>query len=170
MPPLIKADADAVITASVIKRPEFKAAQFICLYMSLPEEVSTTKILENILASDSVVIVPCIIRNEMKLFRIKSAQQLMTGSYNIPEPMQSCPEVSVSSVSLFIVPGIAFDRYGYRLGWGKGYYDRLLVQTDVTKIGLAYAIQLVPRLPREEYDIPMDVVITEKQMLEFVRR
>lgn len=75
-----------------------------------------------------------------------------------PKPLQ-LPETL--KADLFIVPGVAFDREGYRLGRGKGYYDRLLKDVTAPKIGLAYSFQIVPRLPHNRYDIPMDIVVTE---------
>ena len=90
---------------------------------------------------------------------------LREGRYGFPEPDDSCRRIATHCVDVFFVPGIAFDRKCYRLGYGKGYYDRLLAGARGMKVGLAYAIQIVPLLPHSTYDIPMDIVITDKETI-----
>lgn len=82
--------------------------------------------------------------------------------YHILEPKKKTAIIDPKSIDLYIVPGIAFDRNGYRLGHGKGYYDRLLAGINVPKIGLAYSVQVVAELPRSSYDVPMTMVVTEE--------
>lgn len=154
--------ASTQIFNSLRVRPEMKRAQRICMYISLPEEVDTKKILAIVLSQKKDVILPRVVsHSSMKLHRIQSFDDLTLGLHGIKEPKETCAIISAHEVDLFVVPGVAFDREGYRLGRGKGYYDRLLSRAKATKIGLAFSCQIVSRLPRERYDIPMDVVITE---------
>jgi len=80
--------------------------------------------------------------------------------------LQSGKEISWESLDLYIVPGVAFDIHGNRLGRGRGFYDKLLAHVTVPKIGLAYSIQVLAEVPHSSYDVPMDMVVTEKGMYE----
>ena len=83
-----------------------------------------------------------------------------------PDPLL-CKPLDPSLIDLIIVPGVAFDSMGGRIGYGKGYYDRFLPQlrADVPKLGLAYDFQVLPRVPQDEFDIRMDAIVTEKGIL-----
>ena len=131
-----KKQADRVITAAVLARSEVRNATVICIYQSFPQEVSTGEIIETLIKQKRKIVLP---------------------------PASPHKFVGLSAVDVFIIPGVAFDLSGYRLGRGKGYYDRLLAGVNVQKIGLSYECQIVSGLPHDRYDIPMDVVITEKK-------
>lgn len=137
--------ADRVISKKLRQRDEWRLAHCVCIYISTPEEVDTRQLMRQ----QKQFVVPRVAGKMLTLHRFGGLEDL----------------VPVSTIDLFIVPGIAFDLLGFRLGWGKGYYDRLLVGVTVPKIGLAYNCQIVPRLPRRSYDIPMDIVITEHETL-----
>lgn len=150
-----------IIQKTLLARDEWKKANTICLYISLPEEVDT----RSLLSEKKSFVVPRVWGSELRLHKIRSLKDVEPGSFGILEPKKSSLSVDKSDVDLFVVPGIAFDRKGYRLGWGKGYYDRLLAGVKATKIGLAYNFQIIPRLPHKKYDIPMDIVITENETI-----
>ena len=128
---------DQAIHKTLFRRPEWREAKIICTYVSLPHEVDTRSLLPKLLQQQKSIIVP----------------------------QKRYEETQAAHADLFIVPGIAFDRKGYRLGWGKGYYDRLLKDVNAPKIGLAYNFQIVSRLPHSSYDIPMDIIITEHETI-----
>lgn len=88
-------------------------------------------------------------------------QNIEAGPFGIYQPKLSCPVVPLSSINLFLIPGIAFDKKGYRLGFGKGYYDRLLKTIHRPKIGVCYGYQLIDELPHERHDIKVNAIITE---------
>lgn len=92
-------------------------------------------------------------------------KDLVKGTYGILEPRtETCPALKPASIDMVVVPGIVFDRDGHRLGYGKGYYDRWLKAFDVRKrIGVCFDFQVVNRLPKNESDVPVGMVITEKQ-------
>ena len=162
-----KLAADRVIADTLSSLPEWVKAKTVCIYVSLPEEVDTKNII-NALLSDPYksVIVPRVRRSGgLKLYKIHSINDLASGSYSILEPRPDCQEIGTGEVDLFITPGVAFDRFGVRLGWGKGYYDTLLKKVKVPRIALAYSFQIVPQLPKMSYDIPVDKVITEKEII-----
>jgi len=157
-----KRRADQIICSRVIARAQWMKAEIICLYMSTPEEVDTKPLLAAALTEKKQVVFPRIEKEKLVLHYITSIKDFVKGKYRILEPKKSTSVVDPKSVDLFIVPGIVFDRDGYRLGWGKGYYDRLLSGIDAPKIGLAYAVQVIEELPRSSYDVPMTMVVTEK--------
>lgn len=154
--------ADYIICTKVIERPEWKKADTICLYFSQPNEVDTKPLLAAALNAEKTVVFPRIEKDTLILHHVVSIKDFVRGKYNILEPKKSTPIVKTASVDLFIVPGVAFDQNGNRMGHGKGYYDRLLAGIDAPKIGLAYSFQIVAQLPRSSYDVPMTMVVTEK--------
>ncbi len=158
-------DADRIICDKVMNRPEWQKAETICLYMSTPEEVDTKPLLAAALTVGKRVVFPRVDEERLVLHQVRSVKDFTCGIYKILEPKKSTPVVSPKSVDLFIVPGITFDWEGYRMGYGKGYYDRLLAGLDAPKIGLAYAIQMVAQVARSSYDVPMTMVITEEEII-----
>lgn len=151
------------ILKKLSRHPAIRSASCVCTYVSLPGEVDTKQIIAMLLTKRKTVVVPKIEGRDLELRKITSIEDLAPGTFGILEPELSCPLVQKSSVNVFIVPGVVFDRQGNRKGRGKGYYDRLLAGVKATKIGLAYNYQIVPRLPHKKYDIPMDIVITEDE-------
>lgn len=154
--------ADTIICAKVMERPEWKKAEIVCLYFSRPEEVDTKPLLAAALNEKKRVVFPRIEKEQLVLHEVCSIRSFVKGKYGILEPKKSTPVIDPVSIDIFIVPGVAFDENGNRLGRGKGYYDRLLAGIDAPKIGLAYSFQIVAKLPRSSYDVPMTIVVSEK--------
>ena len=92
--------------------------------------------------------------------KLKSQGELKDGMYGIKEPVSDVP-CDKKSIDLAIIPALAFDTKGFRLGYGKGYYDRFLADTDINTIGICHKELLVPKLPHDEFDISVDKVITD---------
>ncbi len=111
----------------------------------------------------------CSLTGELELAEVASSRQLTAGAYGIAEPdPELCPAVAEASVDLAVLPGVAFDPTGGRLGYGGGYYDRLIASgrlKDTVLVGLAYAWQLVPKVPCEDWDLPVHGVCTDKELL-----
>ena len=107
---------------------------------------------------------PCVLPNTSELFhsQLNSFEDLRPGALGVLEPS---PEQRIAltpeSFDLVIVPGVAFDRFGGRLGYGKGYYDRFLDQTSAFRLALAFDFQLLETVPTEMHDVPMDGILTE---------
>lgn len=146
---------------------EFKKAKIIMFYVSKDNEVDTRFMIKDAMARGKKICVPKTDRFNRQLHPIMIKdmdKDLELGHFGLHEPrLDKKKMVSIKKIDLIVTPGVAFDRDGYRLGWGKGYYDRFLEGTGKTpKIGLAYDFQIVPQLPRDSYDIPMDMVVTEK--------
>ena len=149
--------------------PEYRSANTLSTYVSMPTEVQTLELITEAWNDGKKVTVPCCIENQLRMFHLESMEDLAPRTLGILEPRDELRRreerwLDVSRIDLFVVPGIAFDRSGGRLGYGKGYYDRLLAdaQPSVPKIALALECQIIDRVPMTARDIFMDYVITEK--------
>ena len=88
--------------------------------------------------------------------------ELIPGSYSIPEPAADCETLTDLSGSICLVPGLVFDNEGYRVGYGKGYYDRFLSRYPFTKIGIVYSDLILDKVPRGRFDRRVDILVTER--------
>ncbi len=103
----------------------------------------------------------------MKVQRIRDLNsELELGEYGIKEPKASCPEFPKGKLDLVLVPGVAFDCSGNRLGQGRGYYDRFLKDLTAIKVGIGYEFQIVKAIEAQKDDVPVDYIITEKKIIE----
>lgn len=158
------------ILARLCERTEYAQARTVMFYVDMRSEVRTRPFLPHALASGRRIVVPFCADNELGLFHLESLDELGLGTFQILEPrpeLRASPAktVSAADLDLVVVPGVAFDRRGGRLGYGRGYYDRLLrcVRTDTRLIALAFECQLFPAVPTiPDRDVCMDVVITEQ--------
>lgn len=145
---------------SITAKEEYKRAKVIFCYISVGSEVSTRKIIEGALAEKKTVLVPRIYRKgEMEAVEIRSFADTVSGRFNIPEPQKNLLAYT-GKIDLAIVPALAFDKRGFRLGYGGGYYDRFLAGETVYSIGLCHRELLAESLPREEFDISVSEVCT----------
>lgn len=145
----------------LISMREFVEAKVIYIYVNINNEVSTREIIEYSLKAGKEVAIPKIEEHVMSFYKIQSVEELQTGYFNIPEPVN---KIKPSTPDIVLVPGVAFSYGLERLGYGGGYYDRFLTE-DVLKIGLAFDFQLYEELPVESHDIPMDIIITDKEII-----
>ena len=143
---------------------------FVMLYLNMRSEVETTGLLEGLLNSGKQVCAPVVDTEQLKLIprRIQNLEtELVRHPYGMLEPNAACPLFPIEHLQLIVVPGIAFDHNGYRLGYGKGFYDRFLVKCpDAVAIGLAYQIQLVEDTFPQAWDVPVQHIFTETGRIE----
>ena len=156
---------DKVIFDKVISNPMYLNAKVLFVYVSYENEVNTHEIINHSLLSGKIVCVPKVISNDMGMaaIEIKNFNELTPGAYGILEPSSHKGIViAPEKIDMTILPGLAFDKLGGRLGYGGGFYDRYLSATrnDSNKIALGYNFQLVDKVPTEDFDIPIDDVIT----------
>lgn len=142
--------------------PQFKQAKNILCYHSLPDEISTLSFIEKWHKEKSFYL-PRVNGDILEILQY-SPSTLTEGAFNIKEPTGNTI-ANIFDMDIAIVPAVAYDKMGNRLGRGKGYYDKLLHNFNKTKIGIIYNCQLIPSLPSEKYDIPVDIVISEKQII-----
>jgi 5-formyltetrahydrofolate cyclo-ligase len=137
--------------------------------LDVRSEVRTREYLPMALAHGKKVVVPYCVEGDLELFHLESMDELAVGMYKILEPraeLRTLPEkrVDVSEVDLIMVPGVAFDRTGARMGHGFGYYDKMLehARAGTPLVALAFECQLFPEIPTQSHDIFMDKIITER--------
>lgn len=147
------------IVEKLLAHPRVRSSRTILLYSPLPDEVDIRPVLDAFL-SDKTVLLPKVTGDtSLELRRYAGAEGLAAGAFGIMEPAGEAFS-DYRSIDLAIVPGMAFDAGGHRLGRGRGYYDRLLAQLpDVYKIGVCFSFQLVETVPTDATDIRMDDVI-----------
>ncbi len=109
---------------------------------------------------DRKIALPRVAGDQLILHWVTGPDDLVKGHFGILEPSSSAPVADPNGLDLILVPGIAFDREGGRLGRGRGYYDRLLAGASAFKVGVCFDSQIVPEVPREPHDIRMDAVVT----------
>ncbi|MCX7427588.1 MAG: 5-formyltetrahydrofolate cyclo-ligase [Planctomycetia bacterium] len=169
-----RADKDAAsrrICGTLAARPEFLAARTVLFYVHFGDEVRTQAFLAETLRGDKRVAVPYCVGRRLELFRLTDMNELAEGTFTILEPrpeLRDRPErrVDVAEVDLVVVPGVAFDARGGRLGHGQGYYDRLLkhARPDATLVALAFECQMFAEIPVGPHDVVVDWVITEEHV------
>ena len=176
--PKERAAAEAAICDRLFSLPAWREATLVCGYVSVRGELNTRPILERAAAEGKTVALPVTVTDAAEgrmVFRALpdgDLSRLTPARFGIPEPDESCPVLCGRDLtnSLILVPALAFDAEGYRLGWGGGYYDRFLADlTDRnvlhTTVGLAYSVCTAPSLPHEPHDIPVHTVIDERRIL-----
>jgi 5-formyltetrahydrofolate cyclo-ligase len=164
-----KDDLSRRICLDFMALPEYAAARTVMFYVDARSEVRTRHMLPDALRSAKRIVVPYCVNNELELFLLSHMDELMVGMYKILEPrpgLRDLPErrVGPGDLDLVMVPGVAFDKTGGRMGHGFGYYDKLLqnVRRDASLVALAFECQLFPEIPTQAHDIFMDKIITEK--------
>ncbi|MDE5912420.1 MAG: 5-formyltetrahydrofolate cyclo-ligase [Muribaculaceae bacterium] len=145
----------------------FLVADRILMYHSLPDELSTLEFIEK-WSDRKQFFLPRVNGVNLELLPYRRTN-LRHGAFNIEEP-EGDEIVAAELMELIVVPGVAFDRQGNRVGRGKGFYDRLLSETKALTVGVGYDFQLFDEVPAEPHDTPMDVIITESSHLVFHRR
>ena len=137
----------------------YQRANTIYGYLPYNQEVRTTPILRQALLDGKKVAVPKIIGDEMKFIWLEDLTQVSPGYAGIPEPIQDGP-IADDPDSLVLMPGLAFDPQGHRIGYGGGFYDRFLEkEPNHPTLALCYDFQMLPHLETEEHDIPVDCVL-----------
>lgn len=154
--------SDEIIFSKLIKSEEFKNSQVLFIYVSRNKEVDTIKIIKHVLELGKTVCVPKCFENAiMKAVEIKSFDDLESGRFNILEPKSYCNEVDKIKIDLAVIPCVTCDVDNNRLGYGKGFYDRFLVNTDMKKVCLCRKKVLQEKIPVDKNDVKMDFVVTD---------
>ncbi|MEZ3515233.1 MAG: 5-formyltetrahydrofolate cyclo-ligase [Lachnospiraceae bacterium] len=163
------------IVQKVVKTPEYKEADNILLYADYCREVMTRGIFEDALLHRKRIYFPKVdkMTNTMEFYQIISLRQLERGYMDILEPREDMKmryKFQPKEDTLAVLPGVAFDTSGYRLGYGKGFYDKFLAnRRQISTMALAFACQIIDEIPRDAYDIKMDKIVTEEIIYSFLR-
>lgn len=153
------------IEGRLFSLPEFKSARVVLFFASFQSEVDTIPMIRRALASGKRVVLPKVEGKELELFEIRNIDSdVSPGAWGIPEPRGSAP-VKLDELDIIIVPGAAFDERGNRLGYGAGFYDKLLSNFTKLSVALAFEEQIVPKVPADPHDVPVRKIITEKRVI-----
>ena len=152
-------EKSAALAKAFYETAEYKNAKTIYGYLPYNQEVRTTQMLAHALADGKQVAVPKVYGDEMKFILLSDLSQVAKGYAGIPEPIADGP-VAADPTALVLMPGLAFDPEGHRLGYGGGFYDKFLAaDPDHPTLALCYDFQMLPHLDTESYDIPVDRVL-----------
>ena len=155
---------DNVIYEKVLNSSIYKKSKVVFIYVSFKKEVDTHRIIKDALKGGKIVAVPKVISKDkgMIAVNIKSINELKKGYFGVYEPVKIDKIIEPTLIDLVIMPGVAFDKYGGRIGYGGSFYDRFLKAASEKpyKLALAYKFQIIDRVPLMEHDILFDGIIT----------
>ncbi len=162
---------DQEITERLLSYSDFVKAETIMLYASFRSEVNTFPIIEHTLKEGKTVVLPAVnaLQRRLELYRINSLDDLSPGYMGIMEPKpERAVAIEESSLDFILLPGVAFDERGGRIGYGGGYYDRLVknLTGNTRLVSLAYEEQIVEHVPLEQHDQRVHAVITDRRVIE----
>ncbi|HZQ60641.1 MAG TPA: 5-formyltetrahydrofolate cyclo-ligase [Casimicrobiaceae bacterium] len=161
--------AEAIV-ARIVALPSFLAAHTVLLTLAFRSEWATMPLIVHALAQHKELALPRVNVDTrmLELHRVRDpALEIEPGYRGIPEPRATCPVIPPALVDWVLVPGVAFDRAGRRLGYGGGFYDRLLplIPAHAPRVAAAYAIQIVDHVPAAPHDVTMDAIVTEQETI-----
>lgn len=159
-----KEGKDKLIRKNLRELDIYKKAKSVFVFISYKSEVDTRGIIEDILADGKKLLVPLVKGKEMIAVEVKGIDDLEPNKMGILEPKSG---QEVTDVDLTITPGLAFDKDGYRLGYGGGYYDKFFAKVDTIRMGIGYSDQYVESLVHEDYDKALEYLLTEEGLIEF---
>ena len=161
-----------IITKKLLSLKELKNSKNILLYISYRSEVETEILIDQLLKKSKNVFAPYCIKEEKRMEIVKindPTKDLKKGAYGIKEPKNSLrkEDNDINILDLVIVPAVAFSKNGYRIGYGGGYYDRFLsrLSSKTISVGINYDELLFESVPKEDHDLAVDIIVTEKKVL-----
>ena len=172
--PATRALYAAAIVAGLCARKDFRRARTVLLSLAFRSEWETRALFDAAVALGKTPIVPRVnlASRMLELHAIVDLERDVASGYRgIPEPLAHCPRVAPAAVDWVLVPGVAFDGSGHRIGYGGGYYDRLLptLRDDSRRIAGAFELQMIDRVPAAPHDLKVDAIVTELRTLEGLR-
>lgn len=164
LPVAVRLAAAQAIRERLRTLPELRTARTVLTYAAGPNELDVGGVAEDLRERGLTTLYPRVHGDHLELVPVTDPTTLVVGHRGIPEPVG--PATAITAVDAVIVPGVAFDRTGGRLGQGGGHYDRLLPRIgDALRIGVAFSCQIVPTVPRLAHDATVDIVVTEHSLL-----
>lgn len=166
-----QSDLSYLITEKVVSHYDFGRAKNILIYMHYNREVQTDGIILYAFMLGKKVYIPKVEGDEMRFYRIHDLKECVSGFRGILEPPQDAELFLMATdtpkdETLVILPGLGFDKKANRIGYGGGYYDKYLAaNTNCMKMAIGYDIQCIDHVPTEGTDIPMDIIITDEQII-----
>ena len=143
--------------------PQLRSAHTILFFAPLADELDVWPLLEKCVTAKKICALPAFnpaTQSYAARLLFNPATEIATGKFGVREPQAGCPEISLTEFDLVLVPGVAFDLSGNRLGRGRGFYDRILTETTGVKCGVAYDFQLLEKIPTEPHDATVNFIFT----------
>ncbi|MBU0577361.1 5-formyltetrahydrofolate cyclo-ligase [Patescibacteria group bacterium] len=163
--PAVRSEKSAKIAEQLEALEIFKDAEHVLFYYANETEVNTLPLIEKWSKKKNIYLPKIVKKNEFRALPFEGIKNFKKGAYNIPEPVYDGEDKFEDKLDLIIVPGVAFDTHGNRIGMGKGFYDRYLEHLHkAPKVALAYQEQVLDQLPKDPYDEPVDIIITDKNI------
>jgi len=163
-------------TSRLLSLPELRSAKIVAGFVSTRSEINTEPALEALRERGVEIVLPRVstelIPPRLRFHRVTDRSQLVFGIFGLLEPSIECEEVAAHAIDVFLVPGLAFDRHGVRIGYGGGYYDELAAYVrahpdaaSTLFAGFAFDFQLLDTCPTGEWDVPIDCVVTNERVV-----
>ncbi len=169
IPPEVRKIKNRMIQERLLSLNEFKAAKTVFFFASFRTEVDTAELIKASLADGKRVVLPKVDKDkqELLLYEIQDFSDLTPGYMRIPEPLSQEKQMSINDMDIVIIPGAGFDASGNRIGYGGGYYDRLLsgLPKHIPVIAPAFEEQIMDSIPSEPHDIKVDMIVTDRQLI-----
>lgn len=154
-----------IIFNKIINSIDFKDSKVIALYKSLKYETDTDELIDYALKLNKIVLLPRVEKSEMFFHSYSLEDELIKSNFGVLEPSNKSIIYSKSDIDLIIVPGVSFDIKRNRMGYGKGYYDKYLSNTNIDTIGICFDEQVIDLLPVSDNDIKMKKILTDKRII-----
>ncbi|MEY4579233.1 MAG: hypothetical protein RL701_3936 [Pseudomonadota bacterium] len=156
----------AAAVARVLELPEFASAGTVIAFSAIQKELDPAAVLAHAITMGKRVGLPCVVEDRLILREQTDPGALVEGAFGVLEPPATAAIIDPQTVDLVLVPGLAFDARGHRIGYGRAFYDRLLpLLPRAFRVGIGFDFQLVPELPNEDHDIPLQCVISDARTL-----
>lgn len=167
--------ASLSLLAQLETMEQWNRADIVLAFLSMKDEIDTKPLLRRVLEQGKRLAVPKVAGEDLVFYQISDLEkELLPGAFGILEPVPGLPALDVKTLmghnSAALVPGLAFDKDNFRLGRGKGFYDRFLASAGdfLYKIGICYSFQLVEKVPREVHDLPLDAVVSASSASRYI--
>ena len=161
--------ASHAIVEKVCALPNYQEANVVLIYMGFGSEIETQRLFERILADAKMAVLPRVDRASQSLIlhAVRHISELETNKWGIREPRADAPSLPIDAIEFMLMPGVAFDRSGNRLGYGRGYYDKLLSAASpaLARVTAGFACQIVDAVPVGPNDQKIDMIITENEII-----
>ncbi len=169
MSPAARTSASRAILEKVSALPQYGNAKVVLTYMGFGTEIETQPFFERIIADGKIAVLPRVDRatQTLILHAARGMSELLTSKYGILEPGTDAPIVAITNVDFVLMPGVAFDRNGNRLGYGRGYYDKLVSTANqaLMRVAAGFSCQIVGSVPVGPHDKKVDCIITENEII-----
>lgn len=162
-----KTSSSMAIQKMFISLPLFIEANVIALYSPIHNEVDTMHVINAAISGGKTVLLPAVTVDTIEFRKLSASESLICGAYGIPEPDIFSQVFDVDAVDVIVVPGVAFDINGRRIGYGKGFYDKALHKLEGRGrlVAFSYDFQVLDEIVDEHHDVQIDVIITEKRVI-----